>query len=276
MPSYIGNYKEGKKKGIDTTSRNTAILQGISPGANVPYSTIAELGARADMGTKSKVEILEDFIQEFLQLIVNRIAQSYTEDRTYRILGDRQLVKIQTEAYKTLKQIADMPQGTPPEEQIQAMIQLLMFIKTQEQKPKKGKFNRKMLVRTWDRDSDENGMPMKEEFIPDFDIKAKVQDERPTDRNYYTSLASQLFGKALGLKAFWHTIENGKFPPIDEILAELEEQQQAAMQQQQAMIQAQMQEKEMDKQSSLEKIDRQNQSMEKQVAMSAVAKAGAR
>lgn len=228
------------------------------------------------MGTKSKVEILEDFIQEFLQLIVNRIAQSYTEDRTYRILGDRQLVKIQTEAYKTLKQIADMPQGTPPEEQIQAMIQLLMFIKTQEQKPKKGKFNRKMLVRTWDRDSDENGMPMKEEFIPDFDIKAKVQDERPTDRNYYTSLASQLFGKALGLKAFWHTIENGKFPPIDEILAELEEQQQAAMQQQQAMIQAQMQEKEMDKQSSLEKIDRQNQSMEKQVAMSAVAKAGAR
>ena len=71
-----------------------------------------------------------------------------------------------------------------------------------------------------------------------------------------------------------------RFPPIEDILAELDEMQkaqaEAAAQAQQAAMQMQRQEKEQDKQTSLEKIDRQNQSMEKQVAMSAMAKAGAR
>jgi hypothetical protein len=278
VPNTITNYKKGKREMIDTISQNTAIQQGISPGANVPYSTIAELGARADMRTKSKVEVLEDFLKDFFKLIVNRIAQFYTEERAYRILGDRQIKRIQTESYRILQQIANMPVGTPPEQQIGAMIELLKFIKTQSQKPKIGRFNRRMLVRTWDRDTDENGEPMKEEFIPEFDIKVKVMDERPTNRNYYSSMASQLLGKAMGIKAFWRTLDEGKFPPISEILEELDQMQQAQLQAQnqatqQAML-AKQQEKEQDRQASLDKIALQNQSMEKQVAISALAKVG--
>ena len=86
-------------------------------------------------------------------------------------------------------------------------------------------------------------------------------------------MAAQLLGRAMGIKAFWYTLENGKFPPVDEILAELEEQQQQQAQAQAQAQQAQLQEKEFDKQASLEKIDRQNDSMERQVAMSAMAKA---
>lgn len=275
VPYNIASYKESKKNVIDTVSRNTAILQGISPGANVPYSTVAELGARADTGIKAKAEVLEDFMQEFFQLIVNRIAQFYTQERAYRILGERQSLNIQREIYKALQQIANMPQGTPPEQQIQAMIQLLMFVKMQQSANKSGTFRREMLVRTWDRDIDENGMPMKEEFMSELDIKVKVQDERPTNRNYYSTMAAQLLGRAMGIKAFWYTLENGKFPPVDEILAELEEQQQQQAQAQAQAQQAQLQEKEFDKQASLEKIDRQNDSMERQVAMSAMAKARA-
>lgn len=283
VPPSITNYKEGKKNIIDTISQNTAIQQGISPGANVPYSTIAELGARADIRTKGKVEVLEDFLEEFFQLIINRIAQFYTEDRTYRILGDRQITQVQREAYKVLQEIANMPQGTPPEMQMQAMINLLMYVKTQQQKPKLGTFNRNMLVRTWDRDitTDENSqqVPMKEEFIPEFDIKVKVTDERPTDRNYYSNMATALLGKALGIKAFWKTLDEGKFPPIDEILDELDElqkaQAEAQAQTQQAMVARQEQEKESDRQYGIAKQRLQNESVERQVAMKAMSKAGA-
>jgi hypothetical protein len=50
-----------------------------------------------------------------------------------------------------------------------------------------------------------------------------------------------LLGKGMGLKAFWKTIDDGKFPPIDDILQELDQQAQAAQQQQMAQQQQQMQ-----------------------------------
>lgn len=278
VPTSIMSYKENKRRNINDISQNTDVMQGKSIGANTPYATVAELGARADIRTKGKIEVLEDFMQKLLRLVVSRMAQFYTEDRTYRILGDRQLAMVQSEAYRTLEQIASMPQGTPPEQQIQAMIDLLMLVKQQQDKPKTRKFNKGMLVRTWEREVDENRKPMLEEFVPEFDIKVKVVDERPTDRNYYVNLATSVLGKALGVKNFWKIIDEGKLPPIKDILQELDEMQsiqaQAQAQAQQAMLQTQQQEKEMDKQASLEKIDRQNQSMEKQVAMSAMAKAG--
>ena len=285
VPANITNYKNSKKDMIDTISGNTAILQGISVGANVPHATIKELGARADARTRRKAKVIERFMIEFTQLIINRIIQNYTNDRKYRILGDRQTAKVQTEAYKTLQQIASMPQGTPPEQQLQALVDLLKFIKTEQQKPKTGKYDRSMLVKTWNREEikNENGEVIevkKEEFMPEFDLYAKVTDDRPTDRDYYVSLATSVLGTALGVKNFWKIIDEGKLPPVEEILKELDEMQkaqaEAAAQAQQTAMQMQQQEKELDKQTSLEKIDRQNQSMEKQVAMSAMAKAGTR
>jgi hypothetical protein len=278
VPANISNYKTGKKNIIDTITGNTAIMQGISPGANVPYSTIAELGARADSRTRRKAKVLERFMVGVTKLMVNRIVQNYTVERKYRILGDKQVAKMQMEVYKTLQQIANMPMGTPPEDQIQALIDLLKYIKTEQQKPKTGTFNRQMLVRTWDRDMDENGEPMKEEFVPEYDIRAKVMDERPTDRNYYTSLATQLLGKAIGIRCFWKTIDEGKFPPIEEITQELDEmekaQAEAQAQAQQAAMASQQKEKQADREIGIAKQMLQNDSVERQVAMKANQKAG--
>jgi hypothetical protein len=288
VPSTISQYKEYKRSMIDVTSQNTDIQKGISPGANVPFATIQELGARGDIRTKAKVEVLEDFLIEFFQLIVNRIAQFYTEDRTYRILGDKQVSDVQREAYKQLQQIAALPQGTPPEAYLQAVLPLLMFVKQQQEKPKQGKFSRGMLVRTWERDSevtiDESGKevkkPLMEQFIPEFDLKVRVVDERPTDRNYYSTMALQLFGKAMGLKALWSTLDNGKFPPINEIIEEFEAIQQAQMEAQskavQAQILAEQQENEKDRQVGVLKQMATNQSQERMTATAAQAKAGVR
>jgi hypothetical protein len=280
VPPNTVTYKNGKKDVIDLITGNTAIVQGLSIGANVPYKTVAELGARADANTRRKAKILEGFMIEFVQLIINRIAQFYTEDRKYRILGDNQAKQIQAKAYKVLQEIATMPQGTPPEQQLQAMIDLLMYIKTQKEKPKSAVFKRNMLVKTFARETGADGTPKLEEFIPEFDIKVKIAEDKPTDRNYYVTLATELLGTALGIKAFWKTIDEGKFPSTEEILAELDEmrkaQAEAQAQAQQAAIQMQQQDKEADRQAGLEKIDRQGQAIERQTVLSAMAKAGAK
>lgn len=278
VPPSITNYKESKKNIMDTVSGNTAILQGISPGANVPYSTIAELGARADARTRRKAKVLERFLIKFVQLIINRIVQFYTEERKYRILGDRQAAKMQAEAYKTMQQIANMPMGTPPEVQLQAVINLLIKMKSVQQGQKTATFKREMLVKTWEREivKDESGNVVevrKEEFVPEFDVKPKVMDERPTDRNYYSNMATQLLGRAMGIRAFWRTMDEGKFPPIDEILQEMDEMQkaqaEAQAQAQQAMQQNEQSEKQADREYGVLKQQMQNESVERQVAMKA-------
>jgi hypothetical protein len=162
------------------------------------------------------------------------------------------------------------------------MINLLMYIKTQKEKPKSAVFKRNMLVKTFARETikdPETGEVTEskvEEFIPEFDIKIKIAEDKPTDRNYYVTLAMQLLGTALGMKAFWKTVDEGKFPSTEEILAELDEMQkaqaEAQAQAQQAAMQMQQQDKEAERQASLEKIDRQGQAIERQTVLSALSK----
>ena len=214
-PQSLIQYKAEKKIVIDTVSQNTAIMQGNTVGANTPYSTIAELGARADVRNKGKVEILEDFLEELYQLVISRIAQFYDEEREYRIRGEKTGL-IKNVIYDAIEQIA---QFADPQQQLQAMQQLVMTIQSQQEDTTQrfGKFSNTEMLRSWERDGKQ------EEYIPEFDIQVKVVDERPTSRQYYETLATNMFGRAMGPKSFWKTIEDGKLPPAVEILKELEE-----------------------------------------------------
>lgn len=182
-PTALVAYKEQKQRMVETISQNTPIQQGMAPSANIPYRAIAELGARTDIRTKYKVKVLEDFLIELNQLRINRFVQFYTEDRYYRLKG-------------------------------------------QDGKTIQGKFNRKEVVRAWNRqEMDEQGNitgEKPETFIPEFDVSVKIMDEKPTDRNYYTNTALELFGKqAMDIKSLWYTLAEGKFPPEEEILKRL-------------------------------------------------------
>jgi hypothetical protein len=189
---------------------------------------------------------------------------------------EKQAAKIQKEAYKVLTQIANMPPGTPPQQQLQAMIDLLMFIKTQSQKPRTGTFKRELLVRDWDREEikDETGNVVetkKEEFVPELDIKVRVMDERPTDRNYWSKIVMEAMGMGLiGPKAFWQTIIDGKIPNLDDITEELDQLQQAKAEAAQAQMEAEQQQEAAKIQSGMAKQKLQNQSVEKQVALKAM------
>jgi hypothetical protein len=170
-PAALVGYKEHKQRMVETISQNTPIQQGMAPGANMPYKAIAELGARTDIRTKSKIEILEDFLIEINKLRINRFVQFYTEDRYYRIRG-------------------------------------------KDDKIVSGTINRNEMLMTWEREPGK-----KEQFVPEFDIKVKVMDEKPTDRNYYTNTAFVLFDKqAMTLDDLWYTLEEGKFPNKESVI----------------------------------------------------------
>lgn len=175
VPASVREYKEHKQRMVETISANTPIQQGMSPGANVPYRAIAELGARVDVRTKAKVEILEDFLTEMNKLRINRFVQFYTEDRYYRLKGNN----------------GETIFGT---------------------------FNNQMMFQEWEREDGKFEM-----FVPEFDVSVKIMDEKPTDRNYYTSTAFELVGMgAMTIPQLWYTLEEGKFPPKDQILEELQ------------------------------------------------------
>jgi hypothetical protein len=186
---------------VETISQNTPIQQGTKPGGVTAFSAIKELGDRADTRTRGKMEVLEDFLIEFNQAILSRIAQFYTEERQWRITGS-------------------------------------------EGESQSGTFSNKEMFKTWPRNEaeyDDKGNVTKpaemEEYIPEMDVKVKLVDERPTTRDYYMNLAFKMKPAGLiDLKSFWYVMEEGKFPPREEVLKRLEEETQAKLAAQQPRI----------------------------------------
>lgn len=224
-PQSLIQLKEFFKTNIDTISQNTAIMQGESPGANVPFASVQSLGSRADVRNKGKMETMKRFFKQILKLMISRILQFYTEDRKYRIRNDKS-VAIKEMVYKALDQLIKIPD---PRQQLTGVLQLLETLKSAEQDDmmEYGTFNAGSIKKKWQRGDTESEM---EEYIPDFDARVKMTDERPSSRTYYEQIAMAMYGRAMGPKAFWQTVEDGKLPSIDEILSELDEMQQAQMQ----------------------------------------------
>lgn len=184
VPQSIQNYKEHKQKMVETISQNTPIHQGISPGANIPFSTIQELGNRADNRTKGKVETLESFLIEMNELRVSRFEQFYTEERYFHLKGE-------------------------------------------DGKRESGYFSNQDMTKQWERTMEVDGEQVTtyENYVPELDIRVRIMDERPTDRNYYINTASTLMGaNAIDIESLWDTIDDGKFPAKTVVLERLERQ----------------------------------------------------
>lgn len=204
VPANITNYKNAKQSHISDISVSQ-IQMGKQPVSGMAYRTIQELGNRADAKTQSVGDILEDGLIEMNKLRIALMAQFYTEDRYYRVKGK---------------------DGNVSE----------------------GSINNKELYLSWDRISidEETGEQriVKELFEAEFDINVKIIDEKPTDRGYYTQTAMQLYSMQLiSIGDLWATLEDGKFPPKEVILQNLQAQQQQQAQMQQAKMQEEAQSK---------------------------------
>jgi hypothetical protein len=188
VPNSIREYKQNKERIINAIQPATTIQQGISPGSNVPYSTVKELGNRTDVRMKQVSDKLEDFLIKINQLRINRFEQFYTEERYYRIRGADNKIT----------------QGTLRNDE---MKKTWVRDTVQQENPTTGLMEQKDLIET---------------FVPEFDIKVTIMSEKPTDRNYYTQLANVLYDKQLlSPEDFYFCLEEGKLPPIKDILKHL-------------------------------------------------------
>ena len=139
---------------------------------------------------------LEDFLIRVNNLKIELFGQFYTEDRYYRVRGENgEVNKGKIKAEDLTK---EWTRDTQIEEQFDEVSGQMIQI------PK----------------------AMNEKFIPEFDIKVVVVSEKPTDRNYYTNLAMQLYQMQLLVpEDLLSTLENGKLPPMDDILKKVQAQQ---------------------------------------------------
>lgn len=189
VPASVTNYKEHKQRMIETLSQVTPIQQGMSPGKDVPFATVQDLGARADVRVKQAADKLEDFLRDINSLRVNRFAQFYEEERYYRIKGTDGKTKEGTLQSQELHQ--EWPRETVNLTQPDPMTGEPMEVPVERM----------------------------EKYVPEFDIKVTILSEKPTDRNYYTNLAMQLHQmQLLTPEDLLSTLEEGKLPPMDDIL----------------------------------------------------------
>lgn len=189
VPASITNYKEHKQRMVETVSSNTPIQQGLSPSANMPYSSIKELGSRSDVRMLQISNKLEDFLKKINLLRIELFGQFYTEDRYYRIKGKNGQTEFGSLKADDLKQ----------------------------------QWTREMtLVEEVDPLTGQTAMipkPQIEKFIPEFDIEVTVISEKPTDRNYYTNLAMQLYQmQIISAEDLLRTLEDGRLPNMEELI----------------------------------------------------------
>ena len=209
------------KESVDNITQNNDIQKGISPGANVPYASVKELGDRGDTRNNGKMNILERFMLQFFRLMISRIGQFYTDEREYRIRGDKSQA-IQNKIYEALKEIVKIEDKT---KRTPKLIQLANVVETMNPNAvaSYAKFSNTEMKKTWER-TDDDGTKHEETYIAEYDVKVNLADERPTSRAYYERLAMQMFQfGAIGPKAFWTTIIEGTLPTVDEINDELTE-----------------------------------------------------
>lgn len=185
VPANIREYKANKERVINAIQPATTIQQGISPGSNVPLGTIKELGSRTDVRMKQVSDKLEDFLIRINQMRLERFTQFYTDERYYRVKGT-------------------------------------------DEKVQEGTFQSSEMTRKWTREEvtqpneftgEMETVKKQEEYIPEFDISVTIMSEKPTDRTYYTQLINTLYQMQLcSPEDLFYTIENGKMPPVKEIL----------------------------------------------------------
>jgi len=213
VPQEVIMYRGEKKQVIDSVSQNTAIQQGQSIGSRTPLGVVEELGQRADRRSKEKLKILSEFYGEMVGLIVNRVAEFYTEERQIRIMGEDNA--IDREIARATKEIARI---TNPEEQYVMLQQLVGIIQGQQEPERSMTFSNQELKKSWERETGKL-----EEFIPEFDIEVKIKDARPDDQNYISNIATMALQLgAIGEEAYWKAILEGKLPRIEDIMAELQ------------------------------------------------------
>lgn len=203
------------------------ISQGKTPSNITAFRALDLLASRAQVRLTTKEQSMHVSHEDCGNYINRLINQNYTERRKYRILGDDSKASYSTfnaqdhqKAYiyemdksvplSYMQEVTQGQEALPPEEQM-------------------------LEGRDY------------EVYSPELDTRCKISTTLPTDRVFYMEMAKELYSnQMIELDVFFYVIENGKFPPWEDLeedykLKKQQQMEQEQMQQQMMMQQQQMQ-----------------------------------
>lgn len=82
-------------------------------------------------------------------------------------------------------------------------------------------FSKDELMEVWDRETEIEGESAEKEerYLPEYDVKVHVMDEKPQNRQYNMNLAFELFNaQVMDAEGLWEAVEEGTLPNKEEVL----------------------------------------------------------
>lgn len=194
-------------KAMENITGRFDISQGKTPGSVTAFRALDLLAARAQVRLRSAEVLIKAGYQDLGNYTNHLVLRHYTEQRAFRIMGRDdeapapgvfnlgQMKKVYIPAINTTVAFEGF---TPPAGAVE------------------GKDY--------------------EIYAPEFDTRCRVSTAKATDRVFFMEMAKELFvAKVIDPETFLHVLEHGRFPPVEEILARLQQMQQQQMQQEMAM-----------------------------------------
>lgn len=235
VPGSLHNEMSRNQSLMETLIGRFDISQGRTPGSVTAFRAIAELSARAQVRLRTKEQHITSAYQEAGSYINRLISQYYTEQRMYRIMGDKDGV-VQYGVYNQPDMIKVYNFVTG---QSAPLKDVATTFNDDQFKQWQGHLE-SIDLQTMDMNTALAEFMMNnpdlEVYSPDFDVRCEVTGITPADRIYNMEMAKELMvSQIIDPETFLEVMNKGRFGPIDLILQRIQEQKLQQMQMQMMM-----------------------------------------
>lgn len=233
IPSTLLTEMDRNRSVMESIIGRFDISQGRTPGSITAFKAIAELSARAQVRLRIKEKAIESSYEEGGMYVNRLIEKFYTERRKFRIMGkdknknNNANPNSNSNGYQygeynpeDMLKVYDTTTGTvAPYAQAEDKIPAMGMIKQLKQQYEAGMISEEEFAAMASQLQIENY----EIYFPEFDCYCKTSSVMPSDRFYYIEVAKELLTAGiLPPKIFLEVLDSGKFPPMEEILEELD------------------------------------------------------
>jgi len=225
VPSTLQTEMDRNRSMMESIIGRFDISQGRTPGSVTAFKAIAELSARAQVRLRIKDKAIQSSYEEGGMFANRLIEKFYDERRKFRIMGKENGEGKQKYQYKefnreNMLKVYDTTNGAvAPYSQSEQQIPAMGMIKQLKQQYEAGMIPEEQFIAM----ANELQIENYEIYFPEFDCYCKTSSVTPSDRFYYIEVAKELLTMGiLPPKIFLEVLDTGKFPPIEEVQAELE------------------------------------------------------
>lgn len=209
VPASLQNEMTRLQRMMESIIGRFDVSQGKTPGSVTAFRAIAELSARAQVRLRIAEQSITAAYEEAGQFTNRLISQLYTEERRYRIRGERDKLTYKTYSPEKMLKFYHYDKGESlPLEQVKPP-----GMDVEE-------FKKYLAVRGATEEDYEI-------YFPEFDTMCKVTSVVPSDRIYHMEMAKELLAaKIIDVETFLDVMKTGRFPPVEKVLERLEQKRQ--------------------------------------------------